>query len=183
MSTRVNTILGEIEGVFRELSVPEEQEFISQIVAAEKIVCVGAGRVGFAVAGFAKRLRHLGKESFWIDDKTLPRMGNRDLMFVASGSGETESIVTYGRIAKREGLSVALLTASHTSRLSQLADVTVVIPSSHPARREVFGSSCQPMTTLFEQCCQLYLDSVVLELMRVLGVSNEQMVERHNGIE
>lgn len=183
MDDKVSAILAELHRVFIAQNMVNQEIFLERIVAAEKVVCVGAGRVGLALAGFAKRLRHLGKDAFWIHDVTLPRMDGNDLMVVGSGSGETESIVAFGRIAKREGLEVALVTSTPLSRLSEIADVVVLIPKLEPAIAGSQGGSIQPMTTLFEQSCQIYLDATVLRLMELLQTSGKQMSELHNGIE
>ena len=183
MTAKVLTILDELEQVFRETDVGQERLFIQAIVSSNKIVCVGAGRVGLALAGFAKRLRHLDKDAFWIEDATLPRMGAGDLMVIGSGSGETETIVTLANLGKREGLDIALVTATTQSRLVALADVSVVLQCPSKTASENVLSSVQPMTTLFEQATQLYLDAIVLELMEELNLSDSDMRGRHNGIE
>ena len=183
MTTSVKMILAELERVFRQTDVPNEALLLDEICSANSIVCVGAGRVGHAMAGFAKRLRHLGCECFWIEDKTLPRMGRGDLMLVGSGSGETESIVGLAKIAKRENLRVALISKNPVSRLSELANVTVLIPELQDFASGVVVASQQPMTSLFEQSCQIYTDGLVLDLMSRLQVSSEEMRYRHNGIE
>jgi 6-phospho-3-hexuloisomerase len=64
-----------------------------------------------------------------------------------------------------------------------MAHATVVLncPSKN-SDEGVFGSQ-QPMTTLFEQATQIYLDSVVLDLMVMMSVSADEMELRHNVIE
>lgn len=183
MKPNVQLILEELSQVFSSGPPEAEELLVAELVGAERIVCVGAGRVGLAMAGFAKRMRHLDKSAFWIDDKTLPRMGKGDLMVVGSGSGETETTLTLARLGKREGLRVALITATKSSRLKEIADVTVTLNCSDQAMRQVGGSSRQPMTSLFEQSCQLYLDGIVLTLMDRLNISGQEMKELHNGIE
>ena len=183
MDQHVARILEEIQTVFNVEKIYNQEALHEEIVGAEKIVCVGAGRVGLALAGFAKRLRHLGKDAFWIHDMTLPRMGESDLMIIGSGSGETESIVGFGRIAKREGLRIALVTSSPSSRLKEIADVSVTLPAPRLSIVGTQSTSIQPMTTLFEQCCQVYLDATVLHLMEIMGLSGDQMGALHSGIE
>jgi 6-phospho-3-hexuloisomerase len=183
MTAKVQTILDELGQVFRDTSVEHEQQFVQELVRSRRVVCVGAGRVGLALAGFAKRLRHLGKDAFWIEDATLPRTGAGDLMVIGSGSGETESIVTLANLGKREGLDIALLTATTHSRLAAVADVSVVLNCPSKTANDTVVNSVQPMTTLFEQAAQLYLDAIVLELMEELNVSDADMRGRHNGIE
>jgi 6-phospho-3-hexuloisomerase len=183
MTKNIVLVLDELAEVFQRTNFAGESLVLEEIVTAKKIICAGAGRVGLAVAGFAKRLRHLGKEAFWIEDVTLPHTGSGDVMFVASGSGETRTVVTLARIAKENGLKVVLLTASPESTLSQIADakITLNCPSKLDLTRQI--ESKQPMTTLFEQSCQLYLDSLVLDLMEITNTTDQDMARRHNAIE
>jgi 6-phospho-3-hexuloisomerase len=110
-------------------------------------------------------------------------MGHGDLMVVGSGSGATKSIVGLAEIALGQDLRIALLTATRESPLSQMAHAAVVL--NCPSKNSEAGSikSQQPMTTLFEQAAQIYLDSVVLDLMAMLSVSADEMEMRHNVIE
>jgi 6-phospho-3-hexuloisomerase len=183
MSSKVVTILDELSQVFALTDVANESLFLEELAGANQIVCVGAGRVGLALAGFAKRLRHLGKDAFWIGDQTLPRMGEGDLMLIGSGSGETQTIVGLGELGLQQGLKVALVSSAKDSRLSKIAHVTVVLNCPNKSSREGTISSQQPMTSLFEQSCHIYLDAIVLELMLKLGISNAEMEDRHNAIE
>jgi 6-phospho-3-hexuloisomerase len=183
MTDKVKIVLAEVERVFASTDFSGESAFLEDVCAARQIVCVGAGRVGLALAGFAKRLRHLGKDAFWIEDQSVPRMGKGDLMVVGSGSGATKSIVGLAEIALGQDLRIALLTATRESPLSQMAHAAVVL--NCPSKNSEAGSikSQQPMTTLFEQAAQIYLDSVVLDLMAMLSVSADEMEMRHNVIE
>ena len=183
MHLKIQEILDELSWVFASSTLAGEARLVETIISAGTVVCAGAGRVGLATAGFAKRLGHLGKEAFWIGDTTLPRTGTGDLMFISSGSGETRSIVTIGEVAKQNGLTIALLTCTDDSTLSRLADVQVTLNCPSKLNAEKEKMSKQPMTTLFEQACQIYLDSIVLELMAVTGRSEIEMMGRHNAIE
>jgi 6-phospho-3-hexuloisomerase len=183
VSKNVFLIIEELTQVFSNTDFSNQEELLDEISSARKIVCAGAGRVGLAVAGFSKRLRHLGKDAFWIDDMTLPRMSGGDLMIIGSGSGETETILGLARIGKRQGLRIAIVTSARESTLRQLADVAVVLNCPNKFAENAGVRSNQPMTTLFEQACQVYLDGVVLDLMNELGVSDSDMKERHNVIE
>lgn len=182
MTDKIALVLAELQTVFGTDNPNGEEELLRLLSDGEKVVCVGAGRVGLAMAAFAKRLRHLGKDAFWFDDVTLPRLGAGDVMIIGSGSGETESIATLARIAKREGLSLALITRSPKSSIREISDVTVELPALNFSPMSSVGSA-QPMTTLFEQSCGLYLDAIVLELMELWGQTNASMAERHNAIE
>lgn len=183
MTAKSLLVLSELARVFSDSDVEGEAHLIQELADANKIICVGAGRVGFAIAGFAKRLRHLGKDAYWYEDRTLPRMAAGDLMLVGSGSGETETVVCLAQIAQRQGLRLALVTSNPSSRLQRLSNVVVVLDAPNKAGKSGGVASEQPMTTLFEQACQIYLDALVLELMAKLDMSAFAMEENHNSIE
>ena len=177
------TILSELHGALSQVDPEQEDSFVAEILRAPDIVCAGAGRVGFAINGFAKRLRHLGKNAYSIGDVTLPHIPAGGLMVLGSGSGETETTVVLGKIAKREGLRIALVTASTESRLAEIADAVVVLNCPSKNSQPDKAQSIQPMTTLFEQALHIYLDSIVLELMVQTGMSSGDMKRLHNAIE
>ena len=85
-------ILGEINLALEELDLETCESFINIILKSKKIVLYGAGRVGLTMKGFAKILRHLGLESYFLDDVTLPSTGPGDLMIIGSGSGSTPTV-------------------------------------------------------------------------------------------
>ena len=176
-------ILAELTRVFSAGELLGQARFVDEVAEAPKIVCIGAGRVGLAMAGFAKRLSHLGKDAFNYNDITLPALGPGDLAVFGSGSGETESIVCLAHIAKSLGLRLALVTSAPRSRLASLSDSIVVLDCANKLDPTAAGGSVQPMTSLFEQASQVFLDGAVLDLMSVLGVSEDDMRRRHNAIE
>lgn len=183
MEQHLKTVLNELHHVFFGLKKEEIEQLVSEIVTAEQIVCIGAGRVGLVATAFAKRLSHLGKESYWIQDATLPALHKTPLVIIASGSGETETMVTYAQLTQRQGHKLALVTANEDSRIKSLADVSVVLRAPNKTLSSGSHSSIQPMTTLFEQSAFIFFDALVLELMDQLGVTEGEMSQRHNLLE
>ena len=176
-------ILGEINLALEELDSETCESFINIILKSNKIILYGAGRVGFAMKGFAKRLRHLGLESYFLDDVTLPFMGPGDLMIIGSGSGSTPTVKVVAELAKNNGLDLILVTAKSNSPIAKMSSCSIII--NVPSKGDVndHASSIQPMTTLFEQALFITLDALVLNMMQMLGESNESMKRRHNVIE
>lgn len=172
----LNEILAEISVVCSKSHFDDVDRFIDQILLAEKIVCVGAGRVGLSLRAFSKRLKHLGKESYFISDEVLPRFGKSDLMIIGSGSGETASILTLAKKCQEYKANLILITTNPNSSIAQISDVVLVLNFD-----EV--KTIQPMTSLFEQTLFITLDAVVLELMKKLNVEEKQMKEIHNVFE
>lgn len=166
-------------------TVPEGySEFLGLIKKDDtKVICIGAGRVGLAMRGFAMRLGHLGLNAYFLGDTTVPHTGPGDLMLVGSGSGSTASILRVAEVAKEKGLTIGLVTATAHSPLSEIAKAKVVLAT--PSKNSVNDAqtSVQPMTTLFEQTLSLFLDATVLDLMVKFNETSDTMVMRHNVIE
>jgi 6-phospho-3-hexuloisomerase len=77
---------------------------------------------------------------------------------------------------------VALLTANPDSRMGKIADIVVRILAPNKATGSA-GKSDQPMTTLNEQCLQIFFDALVLLLMHEMGETAESMWARHSRLE
>jgi len=183
MQKEVSTILREIEAVLKLVKEDEIKALIKSIVKARRVVTVGAGRVGLATKGFAMRLGHLGFAAYALGDMGVPSLGVKgDLVLVASGSGETPSIAFLAETAKQSGATVILLTGNPNSRMGKIADLVVCIHAPSKASKGKI-SSRQPMTTLNEQCLQIFFDALVLKLMRELGETSESMHARHTNLE
>lgn len=164
---KTNIILKEIKQALKEVRV---DELVVEILKADKIVLVGAGRMGLACKAFAMRLNHLGLNASFLGDSNVPRLYNTDLMIIASGSGETQTIYDIAKCLSR----MCLITNRPKSRIGSLADVIVELK---------LPKSTQPMKTLMEQATWIYFDIVVLELMKLLSETNETMTERHTNLE
>jgi 6-phospho-3-hexuloisomerase len=148
-----------------------------------KIICTGAGRVGLSMRGFTMRLSHLGLNAYFLGETIVPHTGKGDLLLVGSGSGQTSSVLRTVEIAKSKELRVGLITASKESPMSKLSDACVVLNTPNKTLGKDSQTSIQPMTTLFEQTLAVFLDSVVLDLMKKFDENSETMWERHNAIE
>jgi len=176
-------ILREINLALEELDLEICESFINIILKSNKIILYGAGRVGFAMKGFAKRLRHLGLESYFLDDVTLPFTGPGDLMIIGSGSGSTPTVKVVAELAKNNGLDLILITTKSSSPISEISSCTIIIGVPSKEDTDMHAASIQPMTTLFEQALFILLDALVLNMMQILGESRESMKRRHNVIE
>ena len=180
---KVNTILSEINKVLEQVDQREVDLLISFVTNANKIVVCGAGRVGYSIKGFGMRLAHMGLDVFALGDVTVPSIGVGDLLIVASGSGETQTIFDIVAIAKKNNSKIALITGNPESRMGHLAD-TIVKLSAPSKTKAVDGFvSIQPMTTLNEQSLGIFFDSVVLLLMNQLNESHDTMWARHSNLE
>ena len=178
----IEVILKEMKEVLSSVNEDEIEELVKVISNANKIVLVGAGRVGLAVRGFAMRLGHLGLTSHMVGDATVPALRKEDLFLVASGSGETETIYQLANIAKKNNAKIALITGNPESRIGKLADVIVKVEAPSKVKKVKSVESIQPMTTLNEQSLAILFDALVLRLMEEMGETHETIWNRHSNL-
>ena len=181
----LSTILTEIDTVFNLLEQDQLNQVASQLAKHKgNIILTGAGRVGYAVKGFSMRLSHLGLKSYFIGDSNVPSIGDGDILFVASGSGETQTIYDIVTIAHSKGAKIICVTSNELSRIGKLAHLKVILSTPSKNNRSCnLVNSVQPMTTLNEQCLLLLLDALVLLLMNIMNETNTSMWNRHSNLE
>lgn len=175
-------IINEISHQFNKTKFENAEPIIEEIIRSQRIVTVGAGRVGLSMRAFAKRLKHLGKDSYFIYDEVLPKFNSNDLMLIASGSGETASILVLAEKCKKFGVKLVLITGKGglTSSIARISD-SIFVLGNLDSKSEF--QSVQPMTTLFEQGLFLMMDALVLTMMESMNLSNFEMEDRHNVFE
>ncbi len=181
--THAESILKEIDAVLSGVDPEHTNALANAILAADKIVTVGAGRVGLSTKAFAMRLGHLGKEAYHLGDTTVPHIGSGSVLLACSGSGETQTIYNIVEIAKKNGATVGLITGNPDSRMGRIADVIVHLPAPSKTKAVEGFSSVQPMTTLNEQCLLILLDALVLQLMQTMNETHDTMWARHSNLE
>ena len=176
-------ILNEIKQVLSKINESEVQQFVDEILAANTIVVCGAGRVGMAIRGFGMRLAHLGLKAFTLGDSVVPSISQGDVLIVASGSGETQTIYDLVSIAKKNNSKVLAVTGNPESRIGKLADSFVQVTAPSKTKQVDGFASIQPMTTLNEQSLGLFFDTIVLLLMEKMSESHDTMWARHSNLE
>ncbi|MEB3816572.1 MAG: 6-phospho-3-hexuloisomerase [Desulfurococcales archaeon] len=158
-----------------------------------KILVMGAGRSGLVGRAFAMRLMHLGFNVYVLGDTIVPSITDKDLVIAISGSGKTRLIVTAAEAAKAVGAKIAAITSFPESPLGKLADIVIRVPGRTKETfkmddyfaRQILGihAPLAPLGTLFEDTTLILLDGIIYELMVKLGISEEEMRERHANIE
>ncbi len=185
LQTILDTVASESSALLRQVDAEKAEAAAQAIVSAPRIYCAGAGRSALAIRGFAMRLMHLGLQSYVAGDVTTPAIRSGDLLIIGSGSGRTPSLVAMGHKARSVGARLLLITIDTASPLAELADLVLQIPAPSP---KVQGdvqtvATIQPMGALFEQCCWLVYDALVVRLMDLLNADPETMFSRHANLE
>lgn len=168
------------------------QMILDSMQGNKKILIVGAGRSGLAGRAFAMRLMHLGFSVYVFGDVITPAVGEGDLVITISGSGTTKLVVTAASAAKDIGAVILAITSHRDSPLAKLADHVITIPGRTKLAtetdytiRQILGEHepLAPLGTLFEITLNIFLDSVIAELMHRLGRTEMDLKKRHATIE
>ena len=83
-------------------------------------------------------------------------------------------------LEKSIGAEVVLLTTNPASAIGQLASSIIELPAG--TKYDAEGST-QPLGSLFEQAAQIFLDSIVLDLMSEFNIDEETMQQNHANLE
>lgn len=159
---------------------------IDEILKAQRIFLMGAGRSGLDAGAFAMRLTHLGFTVYVIGETTTPSIKSNDLVIIVSGGGETDAIVARTRIILKTGARKVVITSMEDSTLGKLADVRIILPGRTKEEdaldyeeRRLRGNPIAPLGTLFETICIIFIDSIITLLMMLTGQTEKEMKERH----
>jgi len=187
MATKVRTIADTIED-------DEVDSFINEILHAERVYVMGAGRSGLVAKAFAMRLMHLGLRSYVVGETITPAIEPSDMIIAFSGSGNTKTVADISETAKEIGSKVGLITSNKDSRIGKIADSIVVIESQRDAVtddsheyeiRQMMGEhkSFAPLGTIFETTAMIFSDALVSRLMEITATSEGELKKRHTNIE
>lgn len=180
----ISIIINELTELLDRLAHEPVSGLLELVLESPAVFMAGAGRSGLLLRCAAMRLMHLGIKVHLVGDTLAPPIRAGDLLLLASGSGETASLVAAAEKAANLKASVALVTANPSSSLSRLADVAVILGAPTPkAEVESPIVSLQPMGSLFEQGMFLFFEALVMELMRRGGITSQEMFKRHANLE
>ena len=179
----VRSICSEVSSVLEAVREDEVESFVREILKAEKVFVMGAGRVGLILSTFAKRLNHIRVNAFVVGESTNPDASSKDLLIAGSGSGETATTITIATLAKKRSARVALITVHPDSTLGKLADLVLLLPAPTKLRRPGEIPSEQPMSNLFEQSLLILCDALTIMIQKEKGIREEEMWQRHANLE
>tara|TARA_R100001509_G_scaffold18619_1_gene9273 strand:- start:2865 stop:3416 length:552 start_codon:yes stop_codon:yes gene_type:complete len=175
------TVMSEINDVLTSVDEKSLDIMCDIIQSSNKIVVAGAGRMGYSIKCFGMRLGHMGYQAWTLGDSTVPQIGKGDLLIVASGSGETETIYNIVLKAKQNRAKVILITTKKESRMASSSDHLVIMNAVSAFTGD--RGTIQPMKTYVEQSLLILLDIMALKLMQESGETNFTMSKRHSLLE
>lgn len=177
----------QIKGTADSVSRKEIYDLLAVLLTAkEKNKCVfvaGAGRSGLVGRAFAMRLMHMGFKAYVVGETVTPAVSSGDVLIAISGSGNTKSVVEIGRKCKEIGASVVAVTSKDGSDLKKLPALNVILPAKSKDDESGNSVSKTPMGTSFEILALVFLDSVIMQLIDLIGVSEDEMKARHANTE
>ncbi|MBP2132264.1 6-phospho-3-hexuloisomerase [Methanomicrobium sp. W14] len=190
----IRLMASKINEMAESLSDSEVQNFIDEIMHADRIYVMGAGRSGLVAKAFAMRLMHLGLKSYVIGETITPAMKKGDIVVAFSGSGETKTIAELCETAKSIGGKICLVSSKKDSRIGRIADTAVVIESHRDTVkdesaeyeiRQMMGEhkSFAPLGTLFETASMVFSDSIISAIMEITECDETELKGRHANIE
>ncbi len=171
-------VLQELQRTLSGVCQRQVAELVAAIERAERILVGGAGRSGLVLRCFTMRLMHLGLDAHFMGEITTPSAAKGDLIVFGSGSGRTASLISRAQKAQEIGCDIALITATIDSPLGCYAHHVIEIPK--PTAGFV---SFQPMGNWFEQAMLLTSEIIIMMLMKDMGITEEEMFQRHANIE
>jgi 6-phospho-3-hexuloisomerase len=117
-----------------------------------------------------------------VSDAVTYQYTNKDILFIISGSGETTAPLAIAQKAHEIGGKIVLITSNAQSTIAKLSDYIIEIKakSKDVALTE---KSLAPYTSLFDISALAVLDSIGGTLMQNLGVTENDIDERHASIE
>ena len=175
--------LQELNKSLNNINEKESGEFLDRLLKSRRIFVVGEGRSMLMLKAFAKRLRHLGKESYVVGQTVTPAVGKDDLLVAASGSGKTSGVINIVKLAGRYKAEVVFITAFPSPSLKKMADLIVTIPGGAHPHSSAKPASRQLMASLFEQTLLLFCDSICVVLKDRLKISETQLRKNHANLE
>jgi 6-phospho-3-hexuloisomerase len=164
------------------LNIPQEtlDALLDALEPARRVFLYGRGRSGFVARAFAVRLMHLGYQTFVVGETITAPVQKDDVVVLVSGSGTTYPVVMTAELGRRIGAKVVAITAAPESEVANLAHVVIpIVPKPGNGERAGFA----PLGTLFETAAWLFFDGVVALLMERLGLTEEEMRQRHATLE
>ncbi|TDO22681.1 6-phospho-3-hexuloisomerase [Pedobacter duraquae] len=178
----LDLILAEQSRLTKQLNFADVAGVIPYLHSAARIFVAGAGRSGFAMRSAAMRLMHFGLTVYVVGETTTPAIQTGDLLFIASGSGTTGSMVSAAERASKVGAKVVALSTTTDSPLAALSDYLLLIPAAQKQDHAHIISK-QYAGSLFEQSLLLITDAIFQTMWDLDGTPAPELWKRHANLE
>ena len=179
-----NKINEEVTAVLSRVEAGQVQNFLDLIQNARKIALYAGGREGLVIRALAMRLFHLGYDVSVVGDMTAPFLTNGDLLILSVGPGYVSTVDALRSVAQHDGATVVCLTAQPDGKTPRAADEILYLPAQTMADDTGGkGTSILPMGSLYEVVLFVFVEIVVLELLKRTGKNFGEARDRHTNLE
>jgi len=169
-----------LQGILGDVTYEDIKNVSDLFFDAHRIFVYGAGRSGHVAKAFAIRLVHLGFQTFVIGETIGAPVKKDDMVFIVTGSGETIPSVMTAEIARNIGAKLVVVTGRKESRITKFADIAIILSAECMDKKR---KKLAPLGTLFEASAWILLDSIITELMKSKGETEESMQSHHATLE
>ena len=179
-----NDILDEIKRALSSVVEASVERLVEDILGADQVFFVGVGRVMLALQFITKRLAHLGIKAHYVGEITEPAITKNDLLIVGSGSGGSLFPLGIAKKARNTvDCKIVHIGSNTESEMKEIADYMVRIPCRTKNYLEDEVDSCQPMTSLFEQCVLLLGDTMAKMIIEEKNLDMKSLWQYHANLE
>lgn len=188
-------ILNEINKALSSINLKQHQSLIDNLCKGNRIFLIAIGRVFLSLQCLGKRLSHLGLDVEIVGSITEKPITKKDLLIVASGSGESILPLAITKKAKQIGCRIFHITSASKSSIRSLADFVLEIKTptkvidKNIINKNLFdmsskeGKSIQPMSSLFDQVLHIYGDIISIEIIEKLKIDKFKILKNHANLE
>ena len=145
-----------------------------------RVFIAAAGRSKLVANMFAMRLMHCGLNVQVVGETTTTQISKFDILLLVSGSGETKQLINFAEKARSVRAEVLLVTASPTSTLRYIADDTFQIG---PSDRILSPDKNLPLGSRFELATMIFFETVILNFMEHLKLTEDNLRNCHTNLE
>lgn len=165
----------------------EEISFLCDLITGDfrYIILAGLGNSGLVAQKFGLRLNHILQvlcgtvKVFGISDISTPKITDKDIIIIISGSGDKETQIPIISEAKREGATIVLFTTYPLSPLGRLASLVVEVPGRILDKKE----ATMPMGTIFEDSTGLICTGISGKIIHDHDIPEEALREVHTNLQ
>jgi len=147
---------------------------------AGRVFVAAAGRSKMVANMFAMRMMHCELNVQVVGETTTTQITRFDSLLLVSGSGETKQLINFAEKAKSVRSEVLLVTASPTSTLRNMADKTFQIG---PSSRVLSPNNNLPLGSRFELSTMVFFETVILNFMEQLELTEDDLRNCHTNLE
>ena len=173
------SVLSDVARCVRSVDAHLMRVLVDAIASKRRLFLIGTGRSGSMLRAMAVRLGHLDVAAHVAGEPGCPDIEAGDLVLVGSGSGRTPVPLEHAIAARKTGAAITLITASPLSPIAKLAKMVIHVPAGDTQP----GASRHTLRSLFEESLLIICDCACRMLQDKLGVSTEEMEERHSEVE